>query len=273
MEFICDICNNQYKNYQSLWKHKKFIHDKKNSNIMEKNKKFSCPNCYKKFTRNDNLAIHMKTTCKNKDGKQTTALIEETHELTVRTTELKTEVIKLQKEIDLLKKNSKTIKLQKEIDLLKNNPETIKLQKEIDLLKNNQGITNEDTQKSRGIIYMIQPAELIGSNKYKIGHSKSPKLNRCIKAYYASSRFISINECNNPLILEKKIINEFNKLFKLTAGREIFEGNENLMYITYLKLLNAHKNIYDETGNISCVKPEDETENISCVKPENILIV
>jgi hypothetical protein len=124
---------------------------------------------------------------------------------------------------------------------------------------------------------MIQPAELIGSNKYKIGHSKSPKLNRCINGYYASSRFISINECNNPLILEKKIINEFNKLFKLAAGREIFEGNENLMYITYLKLLNAHKNIYDETGNISCVKPEDETENISYVKPENetenILIV
>jgi hypothetical protein len=63
----------------------------------------------------------------------------------------------------------------------------------------------------------------------------------------------------------------------LSAGREIFEGNENLMYITYLQLLNAHKNIYDETGNISCVKPEDETENISCVKledeTENILIV
>ena len=45
------------------------------------------------------------------------------------------------------------------------------------------------------------------------------------------------------------------------------------MYITYLKLLNAHKNIYDETGNISCVKPEDKTENKSCVKAENILIV
>jgi hypothetical protein len=252
MEFICNICNNQYKTYQSLWKHKKFIHDKKNSNIMEKNKKFTCPNCYKKFTRNDNLAIHMKTTCKNKDGKQTTALIEETNELKVETKELKTKVIKLKKEINLLKNNS----------------EVIKLQKEIDLLKNNQGITNEDTQKTRGIIYLIQPAELIGSNKYKIGHSKSPKLNRCINGYYASSRFISINECNNPLILEKKIINEFNKLFKLSAGREIFEGNENLMYITYFKLLNEHKNIYDETGNILCVKPEDTTENISCVKPE-----
>jgi hypothetical protein len=261
MEYYCSTCNKQFKSYQSLWKHKKQIHKEHSVNIIKINKPHTCSHCYKKFTRHDNMVNHIKTTCKNKNDKQTTELIEETNDLTVETTELKTEIIKLQKEIDLLK----------------NNPETIKLKNEIILLKNNQGITNEDAQKSRGIIYMIQPAELIGSNKYKIGHSKSPNLNRCINGYYIGSRFISINECNNPLILEKKIINEFNKLFKLSAGREIFEGNENLMYITYLKLLNAHKNIYDETENISCVKPEDETENILCVKledeSENILIV
>jgi len=120
MEFICDICNNQYKTYQSLWKHKKFIHDKKNSNIMEKNKKFTCPNCYKKFTRNDNLAIHMKTTCKNKDGKQTTALIEETNELKVETKELKTEVIKLKKEIEIIKKTQENKIIKKTQETINN---------------------------------------------------------------------------------------------------------------------------------------------------------
>ena len=67
---------------------------------------------------------------------------------------------------------------------------------------------------SKGIIYLIQPSELIGTNRYKIGCSNSPTLTRCINGYKTGSRYISISECINPFILEKKIINEFNKLFR-----------------------------------------------------------
>lgn len=36
---------------------------------------------------------------------------------------------------------------------------------------------------SKGIIYFIQPAEIVGTNRYKIGCSKNPDLNRCNKGY------------------------------------------------------------------------------------------
>ena len=121
MEYFCDTCNKQYKSYHSLWKHKKQIHKEYNINIVKKNKQFTCPHCHKNFTRNDSLAIHMKTTCKNKDGKQTTALIEETNELKVETKELKTEVIKLKKEIEIIKKKTQENKIIKKTQETINN--------------------------------------------------------------------------------------------------------------------------------------------------------
>lgn len=90
---------------------------------------------------------------------------------------------------------------------------------------------------SKGIIYFIQPAELVGTNRYKIGYSKSPNLKRCNKGYKKGSRYIFIMECNNPFILEKNIKEEFNKLFKLIAGSEYFEGDENMMRKTFLKTI------------------------------------
>ena len=66
---------------------------------------------------------------------------------------------------------------------------------------------------TKGIIYLIQPSELVGTNRYKIGCSKDASLNRCINGYKKGTRYITIMECINPLLLEKNIKNEFNKLF------------------------------------------------------------
>jgi hypothetical protein len=55
-----------------------------------------------------------------------------------------------------------------------------------------------------GIMYLVQPAELINTNKYKIGCSKKNNLDRCKKGYKNGTRFLSIMECIEPLILEKK---------------------------------------------------------------------
>jgi len=77
-----------------------------------------------------------------------------------------------------------------------------------------------------GIIYLIQPAELLGTNRYKIGCSKKNNLKRCSNGYKKGSRYMCIMECNKPLILEKKIINKFNEKFKKICGNEFFEGEE-----------------------------------------------
>jgi len=96
---------------------------------------------------------------------------------------------------------------------------------------------------SKGIIYFIQPSELVGTNRYKIGCSKFPDLERCKNGYRMGSRYIIIMECNNPLVLEKNIKDEFNKLFKLISGYEYFEGNEYIMKKTFLKIFEEYEKL------------------------------
>lgn len=56
-----------------------------------------------------------------------------------------------------------------------------------------------------GIIYFIQPVEYLNTNTYKIGYSSKNNLSRCKNGYGLGTRYISINECNEPLEAEKKI--------------------------------------------------------------------
>ncbi len=120
-----------------------------------------------------------------------------------------------------------------------------------------------------GIVYLIQPAELVGTGRYKIGCSSKPTLNRCIDGYKNGTRYITVNECFEPMILEQKIIKSFNKKFKLTAGREYFEGNEDDMFFQFMKLVFEHKNMYikikkdDETKNEVNIQNENASENIN----------
>ena len=95
---------------------------------------------------------------------------------------------------------------------------------------------------SKGIIYLIQPSELVGSNRYKIGCSKSPDLKRCNTGYKKGSRYICIMECTNPLKLETQIKNKFNNIFTLIAGTEFFEGVECIMTKEFIKIINEYNN-------------------------------
>jgi hypothetical protein len=48
-------------------------------------------------------------------------------------------------------------------------------------------------------------------------------------------------ECYNPLDLEKKIKDEFNKNFKLIAGNEYFEGDEYIMLDLFLEIVKSNR--------------------------------
>lgn len=95
---------------------------------------------------------------------------------------------------------------------------------------------------NKGIIYLIQPCELIGTSRYKIGCSKNPDLERCKNGYKKGSRYICIMECDNPIILENKIKEDFDNKFKLIAGNEYYEGNEDEIYKSFIDIINEHKN-------------------------------
>lgn len=110
---------------------------------------------------------------------------------------------------------------------------------------------------NKGTIYLIQPCELIGTSRFKIGCSKNPDLERCKNGYKKGTRYICIMECNNPFLLENKIKEIFNSKFKLIAGNEYYEGNENDIYKLFIEIINEHKNNI-ENININKLKLNTE---------------
>jgi hypothetical protein len=65
MLYNCNLCNKEYKSYQSLWNHNKIKHNELCLRISNKECKFSCDTCNKKFRKNANLKYHKNNTCKN----------------------------------------------------------------------------------------------------------------------------------------------------------------------------------------------------------------
>ena len=90
-EFLCQICNREYKSYKSLWNHIDLYHkpDKIRMND-SKIKNFSCEHCDKKFTTKQNKEIHVENSCKLKNNP---------------TAKLEKQILELQKEVQLLKSN------------------------------------------------------------------------------------------------------------------------------------------------------------------------
>lgn len=96
-----------------------------------------------------------------------------------------------------------------------------------------------------GILYIVQPAELVGTNRYKIGCSNKSTLERVKKGYKNGTRYLHILECDNAIKIEKQIKKDFNLLFNLIAGTEYFQGDEDAMkkvfyekYIEYSSKIN-----------------------------------
>jgi len=104
---------------------------------------------------------------------------------------------------------------------------------------------------NKGLIYLIQPSELVGTKRYKIGMSKSPNLDRCKNGYKKGSRYICIMECIEPLVLEENIKRQFNEKFKLIAGNEYYEGNEK-------DILNAFNNCVMDYNNLFIINKKNK---------------
>jgi hypothetical protein len=110
---------------------------------------------------------------------------------------------------------------------------------------------------NKGIIYLVQPTELIGTQRYKIGCSENTELERVKKGYKKGTRYIYIIECYDPFTLEKNIKNIFNEKFKLIAGHEYFEGDETKIKEEFVNEINQYekkKDIYIDTYNIPILK-------------------
>jgi hypothetical protein len=107
-----------------------------------------------------------------------------------------------------------------------------------------------------GIIYLIQLREFIktGENIYKIGQSGRGGLER-MKEYPKDSKICSLTHVSNEKHLEKLIILEFKKLFRIREdiGSEYFEGNCNKMVYTIHKIIQEFQTEIDDPIEPECL--------------------
>jgi hypothetical protein len=98
-----------------------------------------------------------------------------------------------------------------------------------------------------GILYLIQPVELIGTNRYKIGCSSKSNIDRVKYGYKKGTRYLHILECDNAFEIEKILKDVFNEHFTLIGGNEYFKGDENEMLELFYNVYKNNKNT--ETTN------------------------
>ena len=141
------------------------------------------------------------------------------------------------------------------------------------------------TQTTLGIVYLIQPGELIRTNRFKIGCSCQKGLKRCITGYKQNSRYIHIMECKNPFELESIIKKQFSTKFKKISGNEYFEGNEYDIEDEFISIVINYRKKYrtpdtinsqvshitSEPLRISSSEPNTATTvNTQIVKAQNV---
>ena len=123
--------------------------------------------------------------------------------------------------------------------------------------------------KSEGTVYFIQPTELINTKKYKIGMSRENDLCR-LKKYHKGTRFICVMSCKYPVTLESILKTCFKSKYKLIAGSEYFEGNEDEMLEDFLEIIKENKN---DNVKDKEIKNDKDNINIEINKEENINII
>jgi len=99
-----------------------------------------------------------------------------------------------------------------------------------------------------GFIYLIQPVELVGTDRYKIGCTGKEDLSRLL-SYNTGTRYLCINFCENYSMLEKLLKQKFKENFELIGGCEFFKGDE-------IKMIKLYTEIY--STNIELIKHKKE---------------
>jgi hypothetical protein len=116
---------------------------------------------------------------------------------------------------------------------------------------------------SNGIVYFIQPGELIETDVYKVGYSSKLDLRRVL-SYKKNTNYLSIIQCNNALKCEEEIKIKFKENFILHAGNEFFKGNKKDMLFMFNTIVNNHIKNCDEViikNNTDDTNHKDDNKN------------
>jgi len=188
-----------------------------NSNNNNNDYNYNCKYCNKLYKYSQSLYRHLKT-CKVKNG-ELTILKEELENKDNELENIKNEFENMKEELNEKDEELKNIKRELENIKFENNNKTI--------------------EDNNGIVYLIQPAELINTNCYKVGCSKS-QTDKRLRSYNKGYKLLFISQCQNPFKIEELIKTEFNNNFELISGKEYYKGDEKKMYNIFMKILNEY---------------------------------
>jgi len=122
---------------------------------------------------------------------------------------------------------------------------------------------------------LVQPAELVGTKRYKIGCSSKPTLDRVKNGYKRGTRYLGFRECENPFAVENELKRRFCDKFSLIAGKEYFEGDEEDIIREFVEvayggtqvppnpLLNGGDTSADTSGDTSVDTSGDTSGDVS----------
>ena len=95
-----------------------------------------------------------------------------------------------------------------------------------------------------GFLYLLQPAEFINTDTYKIGMTKNNNLDRCRNGYSSESDIIQINKCYFPRTAESDLKKIFKEKYTLTQGYEYFSGEIDDMIVDFNEIINEYRKLY-----------------------------
>ena len=77
-----------------------------------------------------------------------------------------------------------------------------------------------------GVVYLIQPPELKGTDRYKVGCSHDDGVSRITNGYNRTTTTFLVEHVDDPFEVETRIVRTFAERFhRLQGGREYFAGN------------------------------------------------
>ena len=116
-------------------------------------------------------------------------------------------------------------------------------------------------------VYLVQPEELLGTNRYKIGCSKSKTMKR-IKSYKKNSKVLEFRSVSNPFAIEKQLKCVFNAEFKRIAGNEYYSGSIKLMKKEFNRII--YENVLEEELNEELKRKEQLDEELKRKKLDEL---
>ena len=114
-----------------------------------------------------------------------------------------------------------------------------------------------------GIVYLIQPAELVGTNRVKVGCSNKSDLSRVTKGYKKGTVSLCICSTEEPFELEKTLLNLFKERFELLAGNEYFIGDIDQMRKVFFQQMLAYNAVVEEIDDAAGSEEEESKEELN----------